>query len=227
MKTLYRLLLSVSLLVVTVSCSKTDIAPQPETQDLTVSNDLRASSCPDYFYYQGNTPYNLGQMFTDKIIVGFKKGTNTNNKNMVIAGFPQLKNIIEVTQPGTTELTIVSLKPGISCKGLKNLLSALPSNPHVDFAGGYFNYEYFPGARIGIANTFVISLKANKTLAHLENLMKRTKTIVAMDLGFGMYVMQTTKQSPKSCLEITNKFYESGLCETAEPDFLFEFPPMP
>ena len=214
------------LLAFTFGCKKTDIAPQsilPERNSLT--QDQQAG-CPYYFYYQGNTPRDLGPMYNDKILVGFKKGTNQVNKLMVLGMYPQLDAIIGTTSTNAAELTIVSLKPNISCTNLDKLLKDLPVNPHVDFAGGYFDYEYYPGARIGITNTFIVSFKPTTTASDLENLLKQTKTEIFEDLGFGTYIVRITKQSPKDCLNTTNQFYESGLFETAEPDFFFEFPPM-
>src|SRR5688572_22143435 len=150
MKTSRQFYFFILLVLFTFSCKKTDITPQQYTPEGKVVDQNSVASCPDYFYYMGNTPQDLGLIFTDKILIGFKKGTNQVNKLMVLSLYPQLDSIVGTTQGTAAELTIVSLKPNLTCLDIANLLASLPTHPHVDFAGGYFDYPFFPGARVGI-----------------------------------------------------------------------------
>ena len=209
-----------------VSCKKESLSPQlNNTETVSLSSDLQ--SCQTYFYYQGRQPKNLGPIFTDKIILGFKKGTNQVNKAMTLALFPEIQGILTETQTNIAPLTIVGLKPNLTCLQIDKLLKDLPLSQHIEFANGYFSYPDPVGSRVSTTNSFVISLLPNRTISDLSNVIKLTKTEMFMDLGFGLYFFKTTKQSPYSCIQTANLFYESGLCETAEPDFYFEFAPAP
>lgn len=73
----------------------------------------------------------------------------------------------------------------------------------------------------GVTDQFIVKLNATATLADLQGLLKQTGAVLHHPYEFEAHTyFLSVDKSKGDALTMANRFYESGLCEYAEPNFV-------
>ena len=84
-------------------------------------------------------------------------------------------------------------------------------------------YKTLEGNPLGLTNNFYVKLKPQTSQAVLYNLAQtHNLEVLGKDkYSANLYILSSTKNNPLNALEYANLFYETGLFEISEPEFVF------
>lgn len=101
-----------------------------------------------------------------------------------------------------------------------NFISLLNQNPNTIKASPCFIYQ---GKRLGLTNNFYVKLKSLSDETLLYNYVQSNDLEVIGSDPYSpeWYVISCTKQNSLNALEYANQFHESGIFESAEPEFTY------
>jgi hypothetical protein len=186
-----------------------------------------------YYYYNGNKIYL--QLDYNNISVNAKN--NSSFLNSYLSSYSSKNNFTENTTRKTVTTTdsITKIR-----KQLKNYYCELNLNTTV--SSSIVNYNNFiailssdtsmikvspcfktnDGKNLGITNNFYVKLKLNNVstlynYALTNNLEVLGKKTYLTD----WYMISCTKNNSKNALEFANQFYETGLFDATEPEFVY------
>ncbi|MEM7134135.1 MAG: S8 family serine peptidase [Chloroflexota bacterium] len=88
-------------------------------------------------------------------------------------------------------------------------------------------YVIANGEEVGISHLFYVKLKGAEDLGQLQELAQELNVDILGNNRFMplWYTLASTTESSGNALEAANAFFESGLFEAAEPDFLVDYRP--
>jgi subtilisin family serine protease len=178
---------------------------------LTLSGNLLAQ---DLFSYQ-NGKKQFYKIASDKFFIRFKKDVSNNVKKQVIGN---MKALGDNNHPNG--FTFISF----SAKKQDEMLSLAKSymqNDNVLAASPILLNEN--DKEIGaLTEQFIVRLKTNTSTTQLQRLVIQTRTQIIQQYEYDKqtYILAVNKNSQGNALEMANLFYESGLFEWSEPDFL-------
>lgn len=176
------------------------------------------SGASHYFYYL-DQKVALGPVLTDMLIIGFADGVDKEAKNKIMAEYDFLGNILDETNSGSADITVVSTRGEITPGTMELKFNLLEQNPKILYATPFFSQAKDKIGRLGITNQFLVTLEEPVSKILLEKLMKRTNTRLVEELGNNIYVLAADKNSAGNALDMANYFHESPGIKVGEPDF--------
>jgi hypothetical protein len=179
---------------------------------------MATSGASHYFYYQ-DQKVDLGPILTDMLNLGFAPGTTTEEKEKIMSEFDFLGKILDESNSGSADVTVVSTHGELTPGTLEIKFSLLEQHPKIEYAGPYFGPAAGSPGRLGITNQFLITLEDKIGEALLDKLMHRTMTKKVDTLGPQTFVLSADKNSAGNALDMANYFHESPGIKVGEPDF--------
>jgi subtilisin family serine protease len=171
-------------------------------------------SAQDLFSYH-NGKKQFYKIAPEKFFIRFKKDISSNVKNQVIGG---MKVLGDNNHPnGFTFMSFSAKKQD----EILNLAKSYMQNDNVLAASPILLNEN--DKEIGaLTEQFIVRLKANTSITQLQRLVTQTRTQIVQQYEYDKqtYILAVSKNSQGNALEMANLFYESGLFEWSEPDFL-------
>jgi subtilisin family serine protease len=169
-----------------------------------------------YYYYQ-ETPIYLTQT-KDKMFVKFVSNANkmqiislinaNNNIKLVNAADSAVNKISFLLFEGNNQQNIPSTTFA-NFKANTNVMSVMP----------IFEYN---GALQGLTDEFIVKLKATTSYVQLQTLATTNNCVIKEENPFvqRQYIISVPKSSILNALQTANLFYETGLFEFSEPNFV-------
>ncbi|MCC7429805.1 S8 family serine peptidase, partial [bacterium] len=177
------------------------------------------ANAKEYFYYspEGRTTLELS---TKKIVVKFDEKLSFEQKKQLLAHENLLKPLTKEMEIPAPKLTLLELRDNLNKEQVEKLLERLEQNQEILYANPFLLHT--DGVFQGIFNQFAVKLKPNTSLADLKRLANQTNTQVFYENEFlnNVFILLADKNSNGNALEMANYFYETGMFEFAEPDFL-------
>lgn len=104
------------------------------------------------------------------------------------------------------------------------ILKRLEGNTGVVSVSPYFTSEKAPDERVGISNLFMVKLNDASGIESLKKLAADNKVKIVGQNRFMplWYTLSVDKHSAGNAMDIANRFFESKLFATAEPDLLVD-----
>jgi len=180
-----------------------------------------------HYYYYFNQKIALEPQ-TDYIFIGTKEGMSFEAQKALLADFPELAPLEKgmcIDNPRTIQAHVRSAH---NMRQIEQLIEKLHQRSSILWATPAFTYQ---GKLLAPLQAFMAKLNPTTSLVTLTQLAEETGCKVVRETGFeeGAYFVHADKFSDGNALEMANHFYETGLFEYTEPDFIF-FPtlsPMP
>jgi hypothetical protein len=203
------------------ACQPELIAPDgvalTQTRRLT---DDKAAACTDYYYYDGKERVELGNVLTDRILIGFQDGTSAGQRNQILGQYAFIDTIESRYPGGSADVTVVLLQPNLDCAAVERGLAALVQHPGIRYANPVFND--FQGLwDNGITNQLLLTLRPEYSRADLQQVAHRYEVEVVDELGDNTYVLSVDKRSRATTLQAANLIARSDKVLSCTPDFLF------
>ena len=88
-----------------------------------------STSGASHYYYYDNQKVNLGTVLTDMLIIGFVDGTDKATKDKIIGEYDFLGNILDETNSGSADVTVISTRGEITPGTMEVKFSLLEQNP--------------------------------------------------------------------------------------------------
>ena len=213
-------LLLPAILIIGFGCAKTKDIASDSVNDTRSRSVLNSSKY--YYYYKGekqhielNTEYISVLANETKLTPELKRGIvrSAHLKNKVlktITGFENVKRM---------EIKLTNL---LSEKNYEKLLDELIQKKFAQSVSPYFKNK--EGDKVGLSNYFYVKLRSKNDFANLSDMAKTHKVVILEEHQFIplWYTLSITQGSSQNALETANLFFESGLFEHAEPEFIFE-----
>ncbi|MCG3168062.1 MAG: hypothetical protein POELPBGB_03862 [Bacteroidia bacterium] len=171
-----------------------------------------------YYYFEQSTPVTVTK---ECITVCFYPQISETQKQMIISGYPFAGELIYSVNTPDLNASVFKLAGSKSCDEVKEIINLLKVNPAISMATQLLRYEENPTYQ-GITNRFVIQLKTSTSMQQINELMLATNTSLIGQSPFDstVYYLNADKESKADALDMANQFYETGLFQFAEPDFL-------
>ncbi|MCL2597427.1 MAG: S8 family serine peptidase [Paludibacter sp.] len=169
-----------------------------------------------FYYYQGNK-INLIQT-TDKMYVKFIPNAdntqiisliNGNNSVKLVSSVDSTNSKIEFLLFENNNNLTIPESAFVDFKANANVVSVTP----------IFEYN---GTLQGLTDEFVVKLKSTTSYSQLQTLATANNCVIKEESPFVelQYMMSVSKTSNLNALQTANLFFETGLFEFAEPDFV-------
>lgn len=99
-------------------------------------------------------------------------------------------------------------------------LEVLNSNPRIIKANP--NFKNSSGKNLGLSNYFYVKLKKEADIQALKTTVQKNNVIIIEQNRFMplWYTLMVTKNTIGNSMEVSNLFYETGLFDASQPDFL-------
>ncbi|SFF63873.1 S8 family serine peptidase [Thermoflexibacter ruber] len=167
-------------------------------------------------YYQGKKQFY--QTSENKIVVRFRKEATVSVKNQILHSLVNEKE--QVGEAGNG-ISIIVLKNNTSKEKIQHFIKEYKNNDEViSISPILLNQK---SEEIGaLTEQFIVRLKTNTNITQLQRLVTQTRTQIVEQYKYDKqtYILAVNKNSQGNALEMANLFYESGLFEWSEPDFL-------
>jgi len=187
---------------------------------------LELSAQSDYYWYRGKKV--KLEKSTDKKFVLYKSEKQDLSKTF------QASNV-DVKKEGVTKVSkSIRMHQSYSHVPKKWAIvessdftqSTMASDPNVLYEGSF--YKAKGKDEVAISHMFYVKLFKPEEIALLEEIAELNKTIVLGNNEFMplWYTLECTKNSKGNSLEMANVFFETGVFQYAEPDFMADFAPV-
>jgi len=182
-----------------------------------------AAQTPYYYYYQGVKQYlNLDKSRVFVSVVDTTQfniaGVNTATKFIKDI---QVENQVRVDyiKRYWQEMT---LQDNLSASQYENKVTDIKQSRDNLIVSPFFTNQR--GEKIGLSNFFYVKLKSlNDTVILKQQASSYNAVVVSQDTFMPLwFVLSVTSNSANNTLELSNIFYESGLFQYVEPDFIIE-----
>jgi hypothetical protein len=183
-------------------------------------SQMQQIQAKDVFYYVGDEKIFLKER-SDKIFLKLDLTVATKEK------INDLKNEVESLHLITdinSEENVISPFIVIETKSGDDVPSTLyencKANTMVLSATNVLEYEN--RTLQGLTDEFVVQLKSSSSYEQLEELALQNNCVIENDkeVGIDQYMLSVSKTSELNSLQTANLFYETGLFEFSEPDFV-------
>jgi subtilisin family serine protease len=167
-----------------------------------------------FYYYQGNKIFL--SVNTEKVLIRFSKNFTKDKIKEVVDKFEGLEMDFSIDEVG--EYTLMKFRQ----KERENkdvLIAALKSRDEI-LSINYL-FEYTEGKPQAITDEFIVKLKPETQLTDFISLIKKEKCEVVKENQFVKNQFSIVVRKHDNVLDKARIFYESGLFEFAEPNFLF------
>ena len=127
---------------------------------------------------------------------------------------------IDSTNNNTDKYAVIDLSNTVNQSEYRQLLKTLNAIPNVIKANP--NFKNSVDEDIGLSNYFYVKLKSPSDFHVLQSEASRNNVIIFEQNKFMplWYTLKVTKNTIGSTLEVANRFYETGLFASSQPDFL-------
>ena len=171
-----------------------------------------------YFYYGPEGKIAL-QLSRDKILVRFSDNSALPQRMAILSSDKIASTTSKAILPALKS-TIVRLRTNLSESDVENLIRELNTDDQVIYATPFFIYS--DGTVQGLQNKFMVRLTNPADFYLLQEKADYYHVSVDGQDAFdpNLFHLSTTKFSLGNAMDIANLFYESGLFELAEPDFI-------
>jgi len=163
-------------------------------------------------YYKGQkVSYKVAN---DKLLIVFKEDGGSGTR-LSRSSISRIENL------GAHNVSIATLNKPVNEDGILELINEVEGDEVVSYASPILLSE--TGEEIGgLTNQFMVRLKNYASKSDLDRLIGKARAKVT-DYQFDSrtYFISVEKGSLESVLSMANRFYETGLFEFAEPDFIF------
>ncbi|MDR1199975.1 MAG: hypothetical protein LBK94_13365, partial [Prevotellaceae bacterium] len=170
------------------------------------------------FYYYGREKIFLTER-EDKIFLKLAKGANkenlltsinTNNSVKLSSGVRQSE-----TLPDFLTLEVLETKTG----NIVSIVEQYKADTNVISASPVLQYNE---SLQGLADEFVVMLKETTSYKQFQSLLLKYHCIIVEENSFvkNQFLLSVTKKSILNALQLANVFYETGLFEFSEPNFI-------
>ncbi|KAA3601518.1 MAG: hypothetical protein DWQ06_07825 [Calditrichaeota bacterium] len=184
---------------------------------IVVSSNLIFSK--NHFYYSPDGEQSLN-LATDKIIIKFSNNLTFEEKKVLLKNEKSLNLFTKKMELPAPKISIVTLKDKISDSEIESLLARLEAKNEILYATPFLIYE--DGTYQGIWEEFLVKLRSHSDFGKLEKLAKNNDVRILAENEFqpNLYTLLADKNSSGNALELANKFYETGIFEYSEPNFI-------
>ncbi|ELR73791.1 hypothetical protein C900_01401 [Fulvivirga imtechensis AK7] len=186
----------------------------------------------DYFYYykgeKQRLELNTGYVYvvTSTSISDSLELKTMINRNIQISKFgtdnsaQTLKSVSKTANSGITNWAELRLSEKLSSEEYLLYLEQLERDESIKNASPYFKNENKD--KLGLSDYFYVKLKHERDFSRLEKMAAELGSEIVGQNKFMplWYTMKTVPDAKLNALEQANRFYESGLFEHAEPDFM-------
>ncbi len=187
-------------------------------------DEIKKTTRKYFYYYKGEKQYlelNTHYIFIlSKVKELPKKYSNYFGQNTEFKREDEWDKIQPQTKTYNFYWSEVNLKKKLSEKEYFKLIENIKKEKNVETVAPYFQTKDTP--MLGLTNFFTVKLKKASDIEILKQQAKKYSCIVVEQDKFMplWFVLSITKESSDNSLEISNRFYESGLFEYAEPDIM-------
>jgi len=184
------------------------------------------SSCNDnseqptsVFYYYSSEKIYL-QQINDKILLKFTSDANNEQIFGIIGSNPSLQPMYNINVNETNPISIIILET----KNGKPISSATIESfkANTEVVSVTYLYQYNGQGLQGLTDEFVVKLKDATSYKQLQELADKNNCKIGDENQFvkNQFMISVSKTSKLDALQTSNLFYETGLFEFAEPNFI-------
>jgi subtilisin family serine protease len=182
-------------------------------------SQMQQIQAENVFYYYGNEKIFLKER-NDKIFL--KLDLNVANKERLKDLKTEIKSFELITDINADDdivlpFVVIETKNGNDIP--LTLYGSYKMNAMITSATAMLQYNE---VLQGLTDEFVVQLKSPSLYGQLEKLALQNNCIIENDkwMGVNQYMLSVSKTSKLNSLQMANLFYETGLFEFAEPDFV-------
>jgi hypothetical protein len=173
-----------------------------------------SDDCKKRFYYYSSGKIALTETF-NKGVISFYDTLSADTMNSILKKYQGIHYLPSVIKGTFTTVSIDSK----SCSETSQLFSVIKKDPRISNCNKYMTGDN--GLEVGMYDVFVCQLKSSSTIDQLNEMVANTRTtILKYNPSLQFYLIRADKNSGGDALDISDKFYESGYFEYAEPDFI-------
>jgi len=149
-------------------------------------------------------------------LIGFYDSVDNSHITALINTEVGLKNITDEMISGNDGYKFVYVEFGASktCPEIYHFIEEMKAKNSIAFA----NYVY--DDTMSYTDEFLVKVQDVLDLTALEATAAQTNTTIKGNAGNNWFVMSATKDSGGDAMDMANHFYETGLFEHAEPNFI-------
>ncbi|MGE8290056.1 MAG: S8 family serine peptidase [Sphingobacterium sp.] len=207
-----------------VSCKRDILMQENDSKSLKALNK-KDNASENYYYYKGKKIFLKPNK--EFIFVNYSKTASLNVETAQLRetakGLKSFSGKSFVNQSADKTFYWKEMKlNNLSEIEYNDQVKKLQASPNIETVSPYFFDA--SGQKIGLSNFFYVKLKKEADLPLLEQKARENHLSIVEKNKFMplWYTLTCTKETLKNALEISNLFFESGLFEYAEPDFLIE-----
>ena len=186
--------------------------------ELQNDNDEPQNQATVFYYYSGTKIYL--QQITDKIFLKFSPDTNNELILSIIGRDQSLKPMYDINNNKNYSIRTIVLET----KNGKSIPSATIEafKAKTEVVSVSYLYQYNGQGYEGLTDEFVVKLKDTTSYEQLQELADKNSCKIGDENEFtkNQFMMYVSKTSNLDALQTSNLFYETGLFEYAEPNFI-------
>jgi len=171
-----------------------------------------------YSYYQDRKVF--FKIDNENIIIKFNESIDRTTKEKII--YDKIENIQQIIEIESIKgLTFIKHEELPSSNHVFQLLNSFVEEPDIEYTSPVLLNE--AGKVVGgLTDKFIVKLKPGVNFSKLKVLVEEKKTMIENKYPFdeNVYFIRCNNVSNGNSMEMANEFYESGLFEYSEPDFL-------
>jgi len=174
----------------------------------------------NFYYYQGEKIFL--QQRTDKMYLKFAPDVNNGQiRSIAISDTSLMVPGTNLSDDHPAHSAIVEAKKGRQISSAT--IESYKKQPEIVSATPLFQYN---NTEQGLTDEFVVKLKETTSYAQLQELAKQNDCQVKEENPFvkNQFMMSVSKTSNLNALQMSNLFYETGLFEFSEPNFIIMNP---
>ena len=170
------------------------------------------------FYYSSGEKVYLTQI-TDKIFLKFTPDADKEQILGIIGSDPSLKSMFDINSDENAALSTIVLETKNGKPVPPTTVEFFKSRTEVVSVSYLYQYN---GQLEGLTDEFVVKLKSSTSYKQLQELADKNKCKIGDENPFtkNQFMIYVSKTSPKDALQTSNLFYETGLFEFSEPNFI-------
>lgn len=177
------------------------------------------SSAPLFYYYEGGrVPLTLNP---GQILVGFKPGVSDSTRMAVADSTGDIRSYDEGLDERPLSVSLLPMNPG---RDPLVAIQRFKQHPEVQTAGRVFRFD--DGGQFAETDEFVARFKTGITTDVIArfNSANRVQLVREQEFSDHVMILQPAPGNPQSALDLANAYFQSGLVDFAEPNFVIVQP---
>jgi hypothetical protein len=210
-----------------VACEKEALTPAKDEAAIPFTEAEAKKACAVYAYKENiRGVVNFGNARPDVLIIGFRNGLSLQRREQILSQYSAYQSIDGEFGMDSGILTIVNLKPGITCGNIAAMINHLETRPLVRFAAPTFDPDDPTVFKwLGLTNEVIVTMKNATSGPALQLLCRQTNTRIVAQFAPDTYLVSADKYSTGNALKISTLFNKSPKVYNAEPNLLFQLAP--